>query len=499
MTEPALPTTTKTTICQLGYLIEKETEQLGEPIGLTEADLLSGITIIGDEAPYTLLQILSQIKDKDYNATVLDYNQTYRNIVKADPDARILKIGTDLTLNPFQTQGMNPSEYTELLILALTQAYQIPPWVQDNLRELLINAYQQTEGRTLTIPELEGIIQQRKETHRANRDRKAQSTLENIETTLQHLFKGKTSNAFEAQGATPSQIHRKLTIIELGEYESHAFRTLLQALIIMQFAAHLKASKPNPEPTIIAVDAAENLFPNRYRIPQALQQPHFLYKLQEALREQPNQAIHLITQHPAELDFYALHLTKTVITHPLRTMQDISQTQRHLPPATPNLWHLKTHQAILKTWTGESQLTAIQRPSWLHQDKPTDQQLREYPTTETTTPTTIVEEQTVLDRDFQEEAWAACQMLEALKTYDGVSRAGLVQTFSTLPSKNAWQIEAKLEAQGYIRPITDEETSTQRTTLRLNLTGLRAIKEYRAKHPALDNQPSQAQTQQKEE
>lgn len=392
---------------------------------------------------------------------------------------------------------MNPTEYAELLILTTTQAYQTAPWIQNNLRQLLTTAYQQSEGRTLTLPELEGIIQQQKENHRSSRNRKAVNNLETIEKTFQHLFQGKTSNAFEAQGAQPNQLHKNLTIIELGEYESYNFRTFLQALIIIQYTAHIKANKLEPSPTIIVIDSAENLFPNRYRIAPHLKQPHLTYKLQENLKEHPNQTIYLTTRYPAELDFYTLHLTKTVITHPLQTMQDISQTQRHLPPATPNLWHIKTHQATIKTWDGQTQLIAIQRPSWLYQQKPTDQQLTTHLTTDptfTTIPT--ISEQTSLDRDFGQEAWAACQMLEALKTYDGITRAGLVQTFSTLPSKKAWQIEAKLETQGYVRAVTDEGTrGGQRTVLRLNLTGLRAIKEYQTIHPTLDNPSEQSQTQ----
>ena len=87
-------------------------------------------------------------------------------------------------------------------------------------------------------------------------------------------------------------------------------------------------------------------------------------------------------------------------------------------------------------------------------------------------------------------------MLEALKTYDGITRAGLVQTFSTLPSKKAWQIEAKLETQGYVRVVTDEGTrGGKRTILRLNLTGLRAIKEYQTTHPTLDSPIKQSQKQ----
>jgi len=503
LTEPLLLHAEKTsTPCRLGYLIEDETQQRGETVTLSEADLLSGITIIGDEAPYTLLQILSQIPNRDYHITVLDYNQTYRNILKADPDARILRAGTDFTLNPFQTQGLNPSEYTELLLLALTQAYQITSKIQNSLRELLIDAYQRAEGRTLTIPELEGVIQQYKESLRASRDHQARATIQTIERTLTHLFQGKTSNTFEAQGATPHQLHKHLTIIELGRYESYSFRTLLQALIIMQFTAHLKTLKTPRKPTIITVDSAEHLFPSRYKAPQSLRQPCLLYKLQETLTEHPNQTIYLTTRHPAELDFCTLHLTKTVIVHQLQTPQDISQTQRNLPPTTPNLWHLKTSQAILKTWTGQTQTLTIQRPSWLYQQKPTNQQIREQLTAEEPTvphPDSTLREQTSLERDFHEKAWAACQMLEALKAYDGVTRAGLVQTFSTLPNKQAWQIEAKLERQGYIRPVTDQgPRGTQRTILRLNLNGLRAIKEHRGKHPDLGNFPEQESSQPQE-
>jgi hypothetical protein len=264
----------------------------------------------------------------------------------------------------------------------------------------------------------------------------------------------------------------------------------------MQYTAHIKTNNPEPPATIIVIDSAENLFPNRYRIAPHLKQPHLTYKLQETLKEHPNQTIYLTTTHPAELDFYTLHLTKTVITHPLQTMQDISQTQRHLPPATLNLWHIKPHQATIKTWNGQTQLIAIQRPSWLYQQKPTDQQLTTHLTT-TTEYTPTLTEQTNLDRDFGEEAWAACQMLEALKTYDGITRAGLVQTFSTLPSKKAWQIQAKLETRGYVRTVTDDTTrGRQRTILRLNLTGLRAIKEYQTTHPTLD-QPTQEKEEQK--
>lgn len=480
-------------IVKLGHIWNPiENRQVGE-IGLSDADLLSGIGVFGEESIYTSKLIVASASSTGYNYVILDFWDHYRNLLNYVKDTRVFRLGTNLVLNPFSTEGMDHSDYVELFLTALSQAYRLSNEEIRLAHEFLLDAYEQAAGQVLTVRRaeafLDGFMEETKD------DRERQRAIQAVNRAFWPLFRGKTCEAVAgAQTMSVEQLFTGLTVIGLGSYYGYEFRTFMQALILLKYYAWLSSRKRTVAKTIVLLDAVENLFPNRLNLPYYCREPKLVYRLNEL--KQLGVGIHVCTEFASEVDRGVFDLLGTKIVHRLNSERDHFLFEELLYPRTGqpiNLRMLRPRQALLeRASTRDARLIVVDRPSWLFSEAPppTQAELRleetEYPIEEAQEQVKAKTQKARLEQDFGKDAPKAYHLLKTLTEYSEVTRTALVETLSGISKEEAEDLLSQLEERFYVRVVVQKEKSIRRPVLQLTLKALKALKEFEATQKTLD-------------
>lgn len=491
-------------IVKLGYIWNPIENREGRETGLSEWDLLSGIGVFGEESVYTSKLIVASASSTGYSYVILDFWDRYRNLLNHVKDARVFRLGTNLTINPFSTEGMDHSDYVELFLTALSQAYRLSNEEIRLAHEFLLDAYEQAAGQVLTVRRaeafLDGFMEEMKE------DRERQRAVQAVNRAFWPLFRGKTCEAVTgAQTMSVERLFTGLTVIELGSYYGYEFRTFIQALILLKYYAWLSSRKRTVTKTIVLLDAIESLFPNRLNLPYHCREPRLVYRLNEL--KQLGVGIHVCTEFASEVDRGIFDLLGTKIVHRLNSERDHFLFEELLYPnrgQAINLRMLHPRQALIeRASTRDARLIVVDRPSWLFSEAPAPAQAElrpeeaEYLTEEVQEQIEARSQKTRLEQDFGEDAPKAYHLLKTLTEYSEVTRTALVETLSGVSKEEAEDLLSRLEERFYVRIVVRKEKSIRRPILQLTLKALKALKEFEATQKTLD--PSGAKGGEKNE
>jgi len=453
---------------------------------LDTSDFVNNIGVFGKEAGLTSCLIAVSAAHAGFNYVVLDYHGLYRTIIYSFPSGRVLRFGFDFTLDPFETEGMEASDYLELLFTAFHQAYRIPYSLLQPFLEVTLPVYEQAENRRITAAEIVGHINELLESphHKAH-----QHELVNLREMLGHLLYGRTLEAVSAPPSLPiSKFLQGLTVVELNRFTSHEFRNFIQALFLIKTFAKLVTTKNRAEHTVILVDAIEHLFPDRNVLPLYSRELHLQYRLEELRKLGVN--LHLSTAFPLEVDPVIVKWTRTKIFHEafgrdpgFFSLNEVQRTfaTRMQPP-----------EALLSKWSGEMVPIVVDRPQWIFKAQPTDEEAEAcllrlgYPIREIQEEMEAKVSKDDLELDFGKDASSAYTLLKDLRDYENVTKLALVLTLANLPAEEARPLASLLERLGYMK---EEKRHGGMPVLRLTMRGLKAVKQWEEKHPSLENLP----------
>jgi len=448
-------------------------------VGLTDGDLLEGVGVIGEEAPYTFQMIASQAVECGYSYLVLDFSNRYRNLAYAVEGARVLRPGEDLTLNPFDTEGLEPASWVDLLLTALNQGYRL--WQRDrrSLRRIMLEAYELAEGRVLTLREFESMIMEVE-----GEESPQFISRESLKETIDLLVHGSAYKALGGPQTIPaSKLLSGLTVIELGDFTSLELRVFLQALLCLKLYASPGAI---PERSIMLLDSAETLLPNRLDLPPDQRQASLLLYLEELRRR--GVGIHISAAHPSELGAEAFALIGTRVWHRMNGGSDILAAGRELRTSAPIhalIRGLESNQALIDLPSeGNPVLAVLDRPSWLFLDPPMRERLEDamrrggFPIEQLRQEKETQVTRNMLERQFAEDAQIAYEALKALSGMEGVTTASLTQSMlGAHPQDRVLNVVRVLREYGFIgsKRVTKPH---EMWLLKLTDKGARAVAEW---------------------
>jgi len=482
----SLPEATETQTVKIGKILDLVSNtNTGDAI-LGTSDFVGNIGVFGKEAGLTSCLIAVSAAHAGFNYVVLDYHGLYRTIIYSFPNGRVLRFGFDFTLDPFETEGMEASDYLELLFTAFHQAYRIPYSLLQPFLEVTLPVYEQAENRRITAAEIVGHINELIESphHKAH-----QHELVNLREMLGHLLYGRTLEAVSAPPSLPiSKFLQGLTVVELNRFTSHEFRNFIQALFLIKTFANLVTTKNRAEHTVILVDAIEHLFPDRNVLPLFSRELHLQYRLEELRKLGVN--LHLSTAFPLEVDPFIVKWTRTKIFHEAfgrdPSFFSLNEVQRTFTA------RMQPPEALLSKWNGDMVPIVVDRPQWIFKAQPTDEEVEAcllrsgYPIREIQEEMEAKVSKDDLELDFGEDASSAYTLLKDLRDYENVTKLALVLTLANLPAEKARPLASLLERLGYMK---EEKHHGGMPVLRLTMRGLKAVKQWEAKHPSLDNLP----------
>jgi len=467
---------------KIGSVWNREDNMRLSDLGLTDADLLEGIGVFGEEAPYTLQVIASQAVSTGFSCLILGFANRYRNLAYAVEGARVLKPGEDLILNPFDTEGLESTEWVDLLLTALNQGYRLWPRDRRSLRRIMLEAYELAEGRTLTLREFESMIMEVE-----GEETPQFTSRESVKETIDLLVHGDAYKALgEPQTIPASKLLSGLTIVELGSFTSLELRAFLQALVCMKIYA---SPRTIPSRSTILLDSAEALLPYRLSLPADQRQSSLLPYLKEL--KQRGVGIHISAISPSELDAEAFALIGVRVWHRMNGGSDVLAAGRELTTSTPIrslIRGLESNQALVDLPSrGDPLLAVLDRPSWLFLEPPTREQLEDamkrggFPIQQLRQEREAQVTRNMLERQFSEDAQIAYEALKALGGMEGVTTASLTQSMlGTHPQDRVLNVVRTLREYGFIgsRRVTKPH---EMWLLKLTDKGARAAAEWESR------------------
>lgn len=453
---------------------------------LDASDFVSNIGVFGKEAVLSSCIIAASAVHGEFNYVVLDYHGLYRTLIYSSPSGRVLRFGFDFTLDPFETEGMGTSDYLELLFTAFHQAYKVPYSLLPLFLEVTLPVYEQAENRRITAAEIVGHINELIESphHKAH-----QYELVNLREMLGHLLYGKTLEAVSVPPSLPiNKFLQGLTVIELSSFISYEFRSFIQALFLVKTLANLVATKKHVERTVILIDSVEHLFPDRNILPLQFRESHLQYRLEELCRQGIN--FHLSTIFPLQVDPFIVKWPKTKIFHETfgkdPSAPALTDVQRLFAG------RMQPPEALFCRWNGEIMSVVIDRPQWIFKAQPSDEEVEAcllrlgYPIREIQEEMEAKISKDDLELDFGDDASSAYTLLKNLRDYENVTKLSLILTLTNLPQVKARLLTNVLERLEYIK---EEKRHSGMSVLKLTMRGLKAIKRWEERHPALENLP----------
>jgi len=453
-------------------------------VGLTDGDLLEGIGAFGEEAPYTFQTIASQAVECGYSYLILDFSNRYRNLAYAVDGARILQLGKDLTLNPFDTEGLEATEWVDLLLTALNQGYRL--WQRDrrSLRRIMLEAYELAEGRVLTLREFESMVME------VEGEESPQFTSrESLKETIDLLVHGDAYKALGGPQTLPaSKLLSGLSVLELGGFASLELRAFLQALVCLKMYAS-QSLGVIPNRSVVLIDSVETLLPYRLSLSPDQRQASLLLYLKEL--KQRGVGIHISATSPSELDAEAFALMGVRVWHRMNGGSDILAAGRELRASNPIhalIRGLESNQALVDLPpSGEPLLAVLDRPSWLFLEAPSRERLEDamrrggFPLEQLRQEKESQVTRNMLERQFEEDAQIAYEALKALSSMEGVTTASLTQSMlGTHPQDRVLNVVRTLREYGFIgsKRVTKPH---EMWVLKLTDKGARAVAEWESR------------------
>ncbi len=353
-----VPTYVPYDIGPIGHAVETEFERPEMPVGLQFHDMLQGILVTGGTASQRFLtnfRLAYETAIAEGNYLIITTNSEWRRILDLVPDACVLRVGEDLTINILDPEETELSEYATILTQAFTQIFYLSQLGAEHLLQSIMTILHSPQ-----TPVLEDLLSNLESKIIEPRGH-AGKELSMVFQFLRNMGYGPASRAIGSTNIPFARLMRRITIIELDLKVQQQLRFFLFCLL----AKALAYSHTYPHQNcMILVDIADFLTPIDPYHPKIREiEPYFLDWIRR-FREN-GLGLHLSIQIPGRIPVTILNSFKTILAHQITSFQDIKVIRdllQFLPDRMvhSNLRHDNYQVEYLKTLPGD--IFILKRP-----------------------------------------------------------------------------------------------------------------------------------------
>ncbi len=438
-----VPTNVPFDIGPLGRAYETEFSTQEVAVGLRLEDLYHGFLTLGgtpDQRFSTNLKIAYETAIAEGNYLILTTNPEWSRLLDLLPEACLIRLGKDFTLNPLDPEGTDPNEYASILAQAFAQAFYLSRLGTEALLESFITLLGESQ------PDLDLLVQNLDNKVSEQRN-PAGRELATVLQFLQNIGHGEISTTLGPTNIPFRKLLSGVTIVEIDLKGQQQVQFLLLCLLA-KLLAH-KHTHPDA-PCTVLLDSGDVLAPLDSYTSKMRDMEHYGLDWFRRFRAS-HVGLHLSINNPSRFPAIFLNFFRTFLVHRITAYEDIKLVRdllqflpdqvvhtkelRHdnyeveflkgLPPSMiflkradiPNAFPVQLTPANLAAthlWTAE------ELESRLHAT---------FPDWAPPTP----EAQTTLDRDFHRDVPAVQKILSLLSEYPDLGTQGILSALQSSP------------------------------------------------------------------
>jgi len=312
-----VPTNISYDIGPIGKAYETEFEQQEIAIGLRFDDFLQGILVAGGSAMQRFLlnfKIIYEAAIAEENYLIITTNHEWRRLLDLIPQACVLRLGTDLTVNPLDVEGADVIEHVSILSQAFAQAFYLSRLGQENLLESLVSLF---EGHSTESPDLEDL-KASLENRMGNTRGVLAGELGMVYQALMNMGYGTLSRIFSKTNIPLDQILNGVTVLEIDPLPYQD----LQFVILSLLAKFLSWSKTHPQRMIFFIDSMDALTPHDPHSPKVRETEHYLLDWIRRFKFY-NKGVHISFGTPSRAAPILLDAFQTALAFKITSYEDV--------------------------------------------------------------------------------------------------------------------------------------------------------------------------------
>ncbi|MFX1295366.1 MAG: hypothetical protein ACFFD2_11030 [Promethearchaeota archaeon] len=344
-----VPTYVPYDVGPIGYAFETEFERQEVPIGLQLSDMLEGILTVGGTTTQRFLTNFNLVYETamaEGNYLIITTSPEWRRLLDLIPEACVLRLGEDFTINIMDPERAELSEYATILTQVFAQALQLTRSGIERLSQSIITLL--TGSNIPDINELKSNLESKSVEPRGFINKE----MDTIFQFLQNMSYGPVSRIFGETMIPFNQFMHKITVIEIDlkvQQQLHFFLLCLLAKVIICGRTHQN------QHCMVLVDIADSLVPLDPKFYKTRETEQYFLDWVRRLKRN-NIGLHLSIQIPSRFPTIILNTFKTILAHQITAYEDVKIT-RNLLQFLPdqmvhsNLRHDNYQVEYLKTLT----------------------------------------------------------------------------------------------------------------------------------------------------
>jgi hypothetical protein len=497
-----VPTNIPFDVGPIGQAIETEFERPEMPVGLLLQDMLKGMLVTGGTASQRFLinlRIVYEMALAEGNYLIITTSPQWRRILDLFEHAKVFRLGTDLTINLLDPEGVELSEYTSLITQVFAQTLNLSRAGVESLTQTLLSLLTSPEPQTITT--LEQELEKKLVAPRETPHGLFSTELGMVYNFLSNLGHGSASQIFLETSVPFAQLLQNLTVIEVNMKNHQQVQFVLLCVLAKVLASGIAESAP---PCMVLVDNADFLTPLDPQLFKVKESEPYLHHLLRRIREH-GLGLHLNLKDPSRLPLVLLNSIQTILAHQttayheLRLLRDLLQflpdrlvhsDRRHDNYQVDYLKTLAADRFILKRVDIPNAFPVrVSRLDLSETHIPSDQELQDrlralIPGWDAP----AVQPRSLLEIDFRAETPLVLKILSLLLDYSSLGRQGLLSSLNSeldhiIDMAKLDQLLYKLSERNYIAPIVHVDPQNHRySSYRLTDKGQQAYRDYLAAH-----------------
>jgi len=314
-----VPTNITYDIGPIGNAFETEFEQQEIQIGLRLEDFQQGLLVVGGTAKQRFLTNFKMVYEAalaEENYFIITTNQEWRRMLDLIPQACVVRLGTDLTLNPLDAEGADAMTHVTLIAQAFAQAFYLSRLGEEHLVESLVTLLERSRGDagTPSLEELEAILENKVAASRGAIGHE----LGVIAQALMNMGYGSLSQVFGNTNIPLDQLMNGITIVEIGAMPQQD----LQFVTLCLLAKLLSFSTIHPQRHQVLIETADALMLHDPRSAKVRDIEHYLLDWVQQFRSH-QKGIHLSFGSPARAPLVLLNTFHTIVTFKITSYEDV--------------------------------------------------------------------------------------------------------------------------------------------------------------------------------
>ena len=314
-----MPTNIAYDLGPIGQAYETEFEHQEVEVGLRLEDIMQGLLVAGGTTPqrfHTNFKIVYEAAMAEENYLIITTNREWRRLLDLIPQACVLRLGTDLTLNPIDPEGGDAIEHASILAHAFAQAFYLSRLGQEHLLESLMTLFEgsRVDAPSPDLEELKAILDSRITSTRGA----VSHELGIANQALMNMGFGRLSLVFGKTNIPMEQLMTGITIIEIEAVPQQD----LQFIVLCLLAKLLSYSFTHAQRHLLLVDIMDALMLHDPRSPKVRDTEHYLLDWVQRFKSY-NKGLHLSLGTPSRVPPVILDAFQTVLAFKITSRDDV--------------------------------------------------------------------------------------------------------------------------------------------------------------------------------